>query len=177
MACSLRSTGITPASSLLRSSPPLSGASVLSASQLEPLVPFPFASPARFSRSVRKPGRASRRLHAGCRSDSLRHPPSSSRRKGHPPVLASPKPLSTLLRRFACARLSRPCLPKSCPGVPQRSPPRLLPAAACGGLRSTPDCRPRRALLHLSYSYASPCGPAMLVTQDPKRSSGRWRKG
>src|SRR5262245_2160811 len=34
-----------------------------------------------------------------------------------PPVLASPKPLSTLLRRFACARLSRPCLPESCPGV------------------------------------------------------------
>src|SRR3981189_1228767 len=28
----------------------------------------------RSSRSVRKPGRASRRLHAGCRSGSLRHP-------------------------------------------------------------------------------------------------------
>src|SRR6516162_9117796 len=39
-------------SKLLRSSPPLSGASVLSASRLEPLVPFPLASPARFSRSV-----------------------------------------------------------------------------------------------------------------------------
>ena len=34
-----------------------------------------------------------------------------------PPVLTSPNPLSTLLQRFACARLSRPCLPKSCPGV------------------------------------------------------------
>jgi hypothetical protein len=32
-------------------------------------------------------------------------------------------------------------------------------------LRSTPDCRPRRAFLHLSYSYAPPCGPALLVTQ------------
>src|SRR6202047_215016 len=41
-----------PASSLLRGSPPLSGASVLSASWLEPLAPFPLASPARFSRSV-----------------------------------------------------------------------------------------------------------------------------
>jgi putative tryptophan/tyrosine transport system substrate-binding protein len=40
-------------------------------------------------------------------------------------------------------------------------------AAARGGLRSTPDCRPRRAYLHLSYSYASPFGPALLVTQDP----------
>ena len=51
----LRSAGITPASSLLRGSPPLSGASVLSASRLVPLVPFPLASPARFSSSVRKP--------------------------------------------------------------------------------------------------------------------------
>src|SRR6266849_137187 len=68
----LRSTGITPASSLLWGSPPLSGASVLSASRLEPLVPFPLASPARFSRSVRQPDRASRCLHAGCRSVGIR---------------------------------------------------------------------------------------------------------
>jgi len=63
----------------------------------------------RFSRSIRKPGRASRRLHAGCHPGHIRHPPSWSRRKGHPPVLTSPNPLSTLHRRFACARLSRPC--------------------------------------------------------------------
>src|SRR5260370_42001958 len=49
------------------------------------------------------------------------------------------------------------------PAFPQRSPPLLLTTAACGGLRSTPDCRPRRALLHLSYSCASPFGPAILV--------------
>src|SRR5215510_1025213 len=30
-----------------------------------------------------------------------------------------------------------------------------------------PDRRTRRALLHLQYSCATPCGPAMLVTQDP----------
>src|SRR6266404_1044274 len=48
----LRSTSIIPASSLLQGSPPLSGASVLSASRLEPLAPFPLPSPARFSRSV-----------------------------------------------------------------------------------------------------------------------------
>ena len=54
--CLLRSTGITPASLLLRSSPPLAGASVLSASRFEPLVPFPLASPSRFSRSVQEPG-------------------------------------------------------------------------------------------------------------------------
>src|SRR5262249_13891188 len=53
------------------------------------------------------------------------------------------------------------------PTFPQRSPPCLLDTAACGGLRSAPDCRPRRTYLHLSYSYAAPCGPALLVTQDP----------
>jgi len=41
----LCSTTITAASSLLRGSPPLSGASVLSASRLEPLVPFPLRRP------------------------------------------------------------------------------------------------------------------------------------
>src|ERR1700757_3595370 len=56
------------------------------------------------------------------------------------------------------------------PTFPQRSPPSLLTTAACGGLRSTPDCRPRRTFLHLSYSCASPFGPAILVTQDPKRT-------
>ncbi len=61
----LRSSPITGPSLLLRGSPPLSGASVLSASRLEPLGPFPLASPARFSRSVPEPGRASRCLHAG----------------------------------------------------------------------------------------------------------------
>src|SRR5262249_50189888 len=56
------------------------------------------------------------------------------------------------------------------PTFPQRSPPCLLNTAACGGLRSTPDCRPRRTYLHLSYSYAPPCGPATLVTHDPLRT-------
>jgi len=68
----LRSSPIAGPSSLLRGSPPLSGASVLSASRLEPLVPFPLASPARFSRSVPEPDRASRCLHAGCRSVGIR---------------------------------------------------------------------------------------------------------
>src|SRR5882762_10765496 len=107
--------GHYPASSLLRGSPPLSGASVLSASRLEPLAPFPLASPARFSRSIQEPGRDSRHLHAGCRLGSLRHPPSLSRRTGHPSVLTSSKQISTLLQRFAYARLSRPCLTGSCP--------------------------------------------------------------
>ena len=66
---------------------------------------------------IRKPGRASRRLYAGCRSGSIRASPELIPEEGSPPVLTSPNPLSTLLQRFACARLSRPCLPKSCPGV------------------------------------------------------------
>src|ERR1700732_1355436 len=65
---------------------------------------------------------------------------------------------------LALASLNHTCR-NLVPTFPQRSPPSLLTTAACGGLRSTPDCRPRRALLHLSYSYAAPCGPALLVTQ------------
>src|SRR5260370_8937719 len=91
--------GHYPASSLLRGSPPLSGASVLSASRLEPLAPFPLASPARFSRSIQEPGRDSRHLHAGCPLRSLRHPPSLSRRTGPPSVSTPSNPITTLLHR------------------------------------------------------------------------------
>src|SRR6202022_567343 len=95
---------------LLRGSPPLSGASVLSASRLEPLAPFPLASPARISRSIQEPGRASRRLHAGCRLGSLRTSPKLIPEEWQPsPVLTSSNPLSTRHRRFACARLSPSC--------------------------------------------------------------------
>ena len=65
---------------------------------------------------------------------------------------------------LALASLNHTCR-NLVPTFPQRSPPSLLTIAACGGLRSTPDCRSRRAFLHLSYSYAPPCGPALLVTQ------------
>ena len=96
------------------------------------------------------------------------HPPSLSRKMGQPPVLASSNRISTFHQRFACARLSQSCLPESCSGFfPQRSPPWLLTTAACGGLRSTTDCRSRRAFLHLSYSCIPPCKPAIFVTQDP----------
>src|ERR1700687_4403233 len=78
-------------------------------------------------------------------------------------------------RHFVDGSLALASLNHACrnpvPTFPQRSPPSLLRTAACGGLGSTPDCRPRRALLHLSYSYAPPCGPVMLVTQDPLRKS------
>jgi hypothetical protein len=74
-------------------------------------------------------------------------------------------------RHFCSGSLALASLNLACrdhiPTFPQRSPPWILATAACGGLRSTPDCRTRRAVLHLSYSYAAPCGPALLVTQDP----------
>src|ERR1700720_548607 len=70
---------------------------------------------------------------------------------------------------LALASLNRACR-DHVPTFPQRSPPAVLTTAACGGLRSTTDCRPRRHLLHLSYSCAWPFGPAMLVTQDPFRT-------
>ncbi len=68
---------------------------------------------------------------------------------------------------LALASLNHACR-SLVPTFPQRSPPSLFTTAACGGLRSTPDCRTRRALLHLSYSCVLPCGPAILL-------SCRWR--
>src|ERR1700720_639240 len=74
-------------------------------------------------------------------------------------------------RHFCSGSLALASLNLACrnlvPTFPQRSSPLLLTTAACGGLRSTPDCRPRRTFLHLSYSCATPFGPAILVTQDP----------
>src|SRR5262249_325007 len=59
-------------------------------------------------------------------------------------------------RHFISGSLALASLNLACrdqvPTFPQRSPPSLLTTAACGGLRPAPDCRPRRALLHLSYS-------------------------
>jgi hypothetical protein len=50
--------------------------------------------------------------------------------------------------------------------APRRSRPWRLTTAAWD---RRPDRRTRRAVLHLQYSCASPCGPATLVTQDPER--------
>src|SRR5215468_4415949 len=56
-------------------------------------------------------------------------------------------------RHFCSGSLALASLDLACrnlvPAFPQRSPPRLLTTAACGGLRSAPDCRTRKALLHL----------------------------
>ena len=93
---------------------------------------------------------------------------------GYRPLLSSKSPRSAAVhafRHFIDGSLAFASSNHACRNLvsafPQRSPPSLFTTAACGGMRSTPDCRPRRAILHLSYSYASPCGPALLVTQDP----------
>ena len=49
---------------------------------------------------------------------------------------------------LALASLNHTCR-NLVPTFPQRSPPLLLTTAACGGLRSTPDCRPRRTFSSL----------------------------
>src|SRR5882762_4287942 len=93
---------------------------------------------------------------------------------GQPSVLTSPKPLSTLLKQFACARLSRPCLPGSSSRRFRNAHYRgFWPKQLAVAWDQRPDRRTRRALLHLQYSCAAPFGPAILVTQDPNRSSLR----
>ena len=92
--------------------------------------------------------------------------------KGQPSVLTSPNPLSTLHRRFACARLSQPCLPGSCPNVSA-----TLPTVAFDHSRSR--------WFGIGYLIAEPEGPTFIsykvarsrlnrlrfVTQDPTRNS------
>src|SRR5580704_11664039 len=63
------------------------------------------------------------------------------------------------------------------PTFPQRSKPSLLTTAARGGLRPAPDCRPRRALLHLSYSSAPSYSDSAFVTHAPKLTLRYHRAG
>src|SRR6202047_3586832 len=93
-----------------------------------------------------------------------------------PGGVATPRFLPRLIRfrhvisgSLALASLNHTCR-NLVPTFPQRSPPLLLTTAACGGLSSTPDCRPRRASLHLSSICAATCGPPILVTQALLRS-------
>src|SRR5262249_24225339 len=132
----LRSSPITEPSSLLRGSPPLSGASVLSASRLEPLAPFPLTSPARFSRSIPEPDRGSRCLHAGCRSVGIRTSSELVPQEG------SSRGFDIIrFRRFRSTSLALASLDHACrdhvPTFPRRSRPWLLTTAARGGLGST----------------------------------------
>src|SRR4249919_3491663 len=81
---------------------------------------------------------------------------------------------------LALASLNRACR-DHLPAFPQRSPLSLLTTAARGGLRPAPDCRPRRALLHLSYSSAPLYAGGTFVTHTPCpdlfRASTSWPPG
>ena len=159
--------GRYPASSLLRRSPSRTGASVLSASGCRPCA---------FSLGI-----AGQVLTFRTRARLSFAPPTCRMPLGQSQDIPQANPgrrvnprfwhrLSSF-RHFCSGSLSlaslNPTFRNLVPTFPQRSPPCLLGTAACGGLRSTPDCRPRRTYLHLSYSYAAPCGPAILVTQGP----------
>ena len=121
----------------------------------------------RFSRSIQEPDPTSRRLNAGCRAGS---PPGSlpclSRKKRPPPVSASVK----AFRHFIDGSLALASPDHTCrnlvPAFLQRSPRSLLTTAACSGLRPAPDCRPRGAYPHLSYSTTPPYSVDVFVTHD-----------
>jgi hypothetical protein len=194
--CPLRSTGITPASLLLRSSPPLAGASVLSASRLEPLVPFPLPSPARFSRSAREPSRGSRRLHAGCRSGGLMPSPELFPEDGSTPGSdiapetpfenpsringrrfidpGAPRPWQLIrFRHFCSGSLALASLDLAVLDLRSKFDCNahhhgFLTAAACSGLRSAHDCRPRRAFISRTVVHRHT--QTALVTHDPQRT-------
>src|SRR5580692_12830622 len=90
--------------------------------------------------------------------------PCSSRRKRPPPVSTSVK----AFRHFIDGSLALASPDHTCrnlvPAFLQRSPRSLLTTAACSGLRPAPDCRPRGAYPHLSYSSTPPLSEDVFVT-------------
>src|SRR5712692_1707712 len=197
--------GHYPTSSLLRGSPPLSGASVLSASRLEPLVLFPLASPARFSRSVQEPGRASRCLHAGCRSVGIRTSteliPEDGSAPGfditypetrHQKLLRNQRTFHRSgwatrpwhlirFRRFRSSLLALASLDLACRDHrPDFSATFTTIAFDDSSLQwlgiSDLIAEPEGPSFISRTVTQPPCGPALLVTQDPKRTL-RFMKG
>src|SRR6185295_1455772 len=84
------------------------------------------------------------------------------------------------LRHFIGGLLAFASLNRACwdlvPAFPQRSPPWYLATAACGGLRSAHDCRPRRALLHHSHSWAPPIRRRRFRVTRPFSDMGNARR-
>jgi hypothetical protein len=116
----------------------------------------------RFPRSAQEPGPRSRHLHAGHHLGSQQASPRLIPGPQTVPGFDATRCFSTRHQWFACARLRDPHLPRSVARLfPRRSPPRLLTAAARGGLRprlhgdrgGPPVQQPR--LLHLLHSTAS----------------------
>ena len=164
------------ASQLPRGGPPLCHASVLSPSRFQPLEDLPSTNSRRLDRHW--PAAGARRqvptFHTGAQTKlappPCRTPPgqSTGTRQAHPGAMARPRfrchlPVSTRHQRFTHVRLLGPHLTRSTARrFPQRSAPRLLTDAPCGGLRPPPAGRPRRTAsrntsqpLHLRCSTAS----------------------
>jgi hypothetical protein len=125
----------------------------------------------RFPRSVPEPEPSSRHLHAGHHRGSRQVTPRLIPRRTVPPGFDAILGITTRQRWFAFARLLDPHRRTDCPPFPQRSPPRLLTDAACGGLQPLPAKRLRRAHLHLRYStdlkLRSPTSNLRLVRGTP----------
>jgi hypothetical protein len=103
-----------------------------------------------------------------------RLPPDLSRSPDHAPVSTPLRKITTRHQRFAHARLPDPHLTRSLPRLlPQRSPPRHLTDAACGGLEPPPAGRPRRTYLHLLHSTASRSNASFSVRGTRPGSSRR----
>ena len=157
------------ASPLLRAGPPLCPASVLSHSQCPLLVVLPLAANNtsrlyrgdRFSCSMPAPAMSSRHLYTGHHRGHIQAAPRLRTHRGEPLSQDHPQiPVSMpSLFRFdasavvhTCSSSHRTPAPLTARRQPQRSPPRLLTDAACGGLESPPPRRPRRTYLHHWHS-------------------------
>ena len=165
----LTSGPITGPSPLLRAGPPLCPASVLSHSQCSLLVVLPLAASNpgrlyrgdRFSCSMPAPATSSRHLYTGHHRGHIQPAPRLRTHRGEPLSRDHPQiPVSMpSLFRFdasavvhTCSSSHRTPAPLTARRQPQRSPPRLLTDAACGGSQSPPARRPRRTHLHHWHS-------------------------
>src|SRR5713226_7210883 len=172
---SLGSGPITGPSSLLRAGPPLF-LPVLGLLRCWPLERLPLASGGqcrpiwtgrrfggnRFSRSMPAPATSSRHLNTGHHQGGGQGCPliegaplgaPLSRGSRSTPV-SMPSLFVSMRQQWyrTCSSSRRSPDPLAAGLLPQRSPPRLLTAAACGGLGSPPARRARRANLHHWHS-------------------------
>ena len=118
---------------------------------------FPFASRTKFSRSIPKPVLRSCRLYTGCHRDRKQVSSRFILEQWHNSSFDSAFNEVTMRHRTVCFRSSPQHTPDVLNGrlFHSRSPPRLLNAAAPGGLKPAPASRLREAVSHLWYSITS----------------------
>ena len=123
----------------------------------------------RFPRSVPMPDPNSRHLCAGHHLANQQAPARLVPGQQRDPGFDDTCTLSTFQQWFTLVRLLGPHLTPSRAPFPRRSPPRLLTAAARGGLRPPPAGRSRRAYPHHQHDTASK-DHALLHRNLPQRS-------